>query len=569
MLAFFRKHYSTHARGIIAAAIASAFAAIAEASALVMLAPLAERATADEGSVVTGRIGPVELDLETGEMLALVFVLVVLSTLAKISALWLRSRTVRSWEQGARIRALDLQLGASYEHTSRLSPSELQEVVGGHIGRAARGLGIMAQLVNSTISFGTLVIVAFVTAPVSALVIAVVGGALLAALRPLARMTHRAGKRSSEYEVEMSRLVADTARDGREIRIFGAQRHFLDRYGTAVRRAQETRQRISVIGGLAPILYQGFGLLLVVAALGLALNISGLEVTTLGAVALLFLRSLGYGQQVSVAQQQYNETVPFVERLERDLAAMRAAEEVVGEIVLERVRSIEFENVTYRYPSDDDDGPAVRDVTLSLRPPGIVGLVGQSGSGKSTLAQLMLRLRRPSRGQVLVNGRDVGGYSKASWAEQVALVPQYPQLIRGTARQNVAFFRAGVRDEDIDRVLRSVGLEDLFTGFPHGLDTELGETGRELSGGQLQRIGIARALLCDPSLLVLDEPTSALDAETEEWIRRSIESASRRALVVIITHRSSTLELCDRVVRLHDGSVVSDGPPGRSADLAV
>jgi ATP-binding cassette, subfamily B, bacterial len=557
LLGFFRRHYATHTRGVVAAALATAAAAMAEASALVMIVPLAERATRT-GDEVMGRIGPVEIDLGTGQLLGLVLALITFSTLAKVLSLWLRSRTVRSWERRERVRALRSLLSADYEHTARLSPAELQALVGSHVAQAAQGLSIIAMVTNAAISFAILVLVAFSTAPLAALVIAVVGGSLLALLRPLARRTRQAGKVSSAEGLETARLVSDTARDGREIRLHGAQDHFLAHYTEAVTRHAATQRRLNMISGLGPILYQGFGLLLVVLALALALNVGDLEVTTLGAVALLFLRSLGYGQQLSTTQQQYNQMVPFVERLDAELGALRDAEERFGDTHLDRVTTIELREVSYRYPGTEDDQDALRAVSLELRPPGTVGLIGPSGSGKSTLAQLLLRLRHPTEGRLLVNGEAIDTFTRESWTRQVALVPQYPQLTRGSVRDNITFFRPDLTDDDVRRVAEAVGLDTLFESLPDGYDTELGETSRELSGGQLQRIGIARALAGRPSLLVLDEPTSALDAETEKWVQRALTAASKEALVIVITHRATTLAACDRVIRLAEGRVVAD-----------
>jgi ATP-binding cassette, subfamily B, bacterial len=557
LLDFFRRHYATHTRGVVAAAFVTAVAALTEATALIMIVPLAERATLG-GDRATSRIGPIEVELGTSQLLGIVLVLILFSGVAKVLALWLRARTVRSWELRQRTRALALLLNADYEYTSRLSPAELQAMVGSHVGQAAQGLAIIGQVTNAGISFGILLFAAFSTAPLAALIIAVVGGGLLAGLRPLSGRLRAAGRESSEQGLMTARLVNEAARDGREIRLHGAQDHVLDAYRRAAGEHAATQRRTMMIGGLAPILYQSFGLMLVVAALGLALTYSDLDVTALGAVALLFLRSLGYGQQLSNTQGQYNQMVPFVDRLDAELDQLHAARERFGDDPLDRVERIELRTVGYVYPGVEEAEPALDGIDLELTRPGLVGLVGPSGSGKSTFAQVLLRLRHPTSGEVLVNGRDIGVFSRSTWAEQVALVPQYPQLIRASVRDNIAFFRPSVADDDIRRAAASVGLHELFESLPDGYDTVLGESGRELSGGQLQRIGIARALVGRPSLVILDEPTSALDTETEAWVQRSILELGEDALVVVITHRHSTLEVCSRVIHLAGGRVVLD-----------
>ena len=358
--------------------------------------------------------------------------------------------------------------------------------------------------------------------------------------------------------IETGRLVHAAVSEGREIRLFGAQNSVLSRFRVAADEFAVVQRRLTMVNGLAPLIYQTLGMLFVISALGIALSVSSVDIAVLGAVALLFIRSLSYGQQMSSAQQEYHQTVPSVERLDRELMGLRDARASFGDEQTGRIEEIRLEEVSYRYPGNPDEGDALRDVTLVLRSPGVVGLAGRSGSGKSTLAQLLLRLRHASTGSILVNGRPIDEYASPSWTQQVVLVPQQPQLVRGTVRENIAFFRHGIGDSELRRVGEAVGLDEFFFSLPHGYDTVLGDTGRDLSGGQLQRLGIARALVGKPSLLVLDEPTSALDAETEEWVQRGIDAASKTALVVIISHRPTTLEICDRVIRLHEGRLVAD-----------
>lgn len=563
MFRFAWRHYRSHVLGVMVAAVTTAIGAIAEGLSLVLLVPLAERATSGDANAVSD-LGPLSLDYSSGSLLILTVVLVAVATTFRITAVWLRARTVLSWERSEEVKAVEALLDVRYEHLAGLSPAELQAVVA-HVRYATEGLNTTIKVTNAAISFLMLAGLAFVTSPITALVMAAVGVVLLTALRPLTRLSRRGGRKASGLEVEAGRLVNDAARGGREIRLYGVQARVLDRYRDVVTEHAKAKRRLKVAHGLAPAAYQGLGLLFIVLALALVLNVGSFDATALGAVALLFLRSLTYGQQASDAQQAFAQVVAYAERLDRELEALSAARDDFGDEPLERVEFIALERACYRYPDEVNDEDTLRDVDLELRSPGVVGLVGPSGSGKSTLAQLLLRLRHPTAGTVMVNGRDNTRYSRESWTHQVALVPQHPQLVRGSVRDNIAYFRDRIDDDDISRVAVAVGLHDLFRGLADGYDTELGETNRELSVGQLQRLGIARALVGNPSLLVLDEPTSALDAESEAWVQRAIRDVGEKSLVVIITHRATTLEVCDQVVRLDNGRVVDGIPADRVA----
>jgi len=558
------QHYRSHLGGIVAAGVSAAVGALAEGISLVLLVALAERA-ANRGDGVLAELGPFTLDYSTGVLLLGTVGLVLVGMTFRVIAVWLQARTVISWERREEVRAVRALLDTEYEHMASLSPAELQGVVS-HVRYASEGLNSTIKVINAAISFLMLAALALVTSPVTALAMAAVGAVLLAALRPLTRLSRRSGKVASQLEVEAGRMVHDAARGGREIRLYGVQARVLDEFRGVATSHAKAKRHLRLIRGLAPVAYQGLGLLFVVLALAFVLNVGTFDATALGAVALLFLRSLSYGQRASDAQQTFVQMIAYAGTLDDELDALTTARENFGDEPLGRVESIALQYTSYRYPENPSTDDTLIEIDLELRAPGVVGLVGPSGSGKSTLAQLLLRLRRPTKGTILVNEQDIDSYSRDTWTREVALVPQQPQLIRGSVRDNIAFFRERIADDDVERVSIAVGLHDLFESLPQGYDTELGETNRELSIGQLQRLGIARALVGDPSFLVLDEPTSALDAESEAWVQRAIHDISQRALLVIITHRATTLEVCDRVVRLGDGRVldVATKPAGTS-----
>jgi ABC-type multidrug transport system fused ATPase/permease subunit len=189
-----------------------------------------------------------------------------------------------------------------------------------------------------------------------------------------------------------------------------------------------------------------------------------------------------------------------------------------------------------------------------------VGFVGQSGSGKSTLIDIMLGLLEPQNGSVLINGQTIENV-KQSWQKQIGYIPQTIFLMDDSLRRNIAI---GIADNEIDEVaiveaLKSAQLEEFVASLPEGLDTVVGERGVRLSGGQRQRIGIARALYHRPSVLVLDEATSSLDTETEHGVMQAVQALQGDKTVIIVAHRLSTVEYCDRLYRLDAGRIVDEG----------
>ena len=215
-------------------------------------------------------------------------------------------------------------------------------------------------------------------------------------------------------------------------------------------------------------------------------------------------------------------------------------------------RSIELRGLTYQYPGAHV--PSLRDVSFAIQRGETIGLIGSSGSGKSTLVDVVLGLLTPCAGQVRVGEEDIQANLRA-WQNQIGYVPQSIYLTDDTLRRNVAF---GLPSQEIDeaavvRAIKSAQLEDFVASLPTGLDSMVGERGVRISGGQRQRIGIARALYHDPAVLVLDEATSALDTPTEKGVMEAITALHGTKTILIVAHRMSTVEHCDRLYRLEGG----------------
>jgi subfamily B ATP-binding cassette protein HlyB/CyaB len=219
--------------------------------------------------------------------------------------------------------------------------------------------------------------------------------------------------------------------------------------------------------------------------------------------------------------------------------------------------AIRFKGVTFRYKAD---GPAtLTDIDLDIPAGQTLGIAGQSGSGKSTLAKLMQRLYRPERGQVLVDGIDIGQVDVAWLRRQIGVVLQENILFNRTIHENIALAAPAMSRAQVIAIARLAGADEFIAKLPLGYDTQIEERGANLSGGQRQRIAIARALATQPRMLIFDEATSALDYESEQIIQANMRQIVRGRTVIIIAHRLSAIRDCDRIISLHEGRIVEDG----------
>jgi ATP-binding cassette subfamily C protein CydD len=194
-------------------------------------------------------------------------------------------------------------------------------------------------------------------------------------------------------------------------------------------------------------------------------------------------------------------------------------------------------------------------VDLELPAGSITALAGGSGAGKTTLARLLVGLARPESGRILINGHDLTTLAPDSWRSRLAWVPQAPYFTSGTVRENLLLGRPDADENLINMALAAAAADQFISHLPHGLDTLLGDRGAGLSGGELRRLALARAYLCQATLVVLDEPTAGLDAENERLVCEALERVARGRTVLVISHREQTLSYTERVAEMVEGRI--------------
>lgn len=226
---------------------------------------------------------------------------------------------------------------------------------------------------------------------------------------------------------------------------------------------------------------------------------------------------------------------------------------------LGRIESLEFDHVAFKHQTASQN--AINDISFKVRTGETIAFVGPSGSGKTTLMKLLVGLYRPQEGKILYNGMDENSIDFEDLRNQIGFVTQDTQLFSGSIRENLLFVNPSATEEDLEDVLKKASCQNLLSRAEKGLDTMIGEGGLKLSGGEKQRLSIARALLRKPKLLLFDEATSALDSLTEEEITDTIRDISKEGeqVTILIAHRLSTIMHADRIYVLEKGDVVETG----------
>jgi ABC-type multidrug transport system fused ATPase/permease subunit len=535
--------------GLTVLAAASLLGGFAEAAVLVVIARVAFAITQQDSSVTVsaGPVGP--YDVSVPALIALAAV----ATLVRLAL-----NVVTAWE-GATITSRVLARGrstitraflhASWGLQSAERHGHLQELLTVHAVYASRTMDSLVILLVSALSLLALLVSAIVINAVAAIVVGAAVVLLALVMRPLRGAVRSRSRATADADVQFATSISEVTTIAQEIKIFHAGERVRDRVSRHIRAQRDAMRRTRFLVQLVPGLYQGTALFFVVVALGVVYAVGFSRLSTLGAVVLILLRSLSFGQNIQTSYHNLNEGAPYLETL---LSEQRRYEENAvdgGDQPVGRVGVITFDDVGFAY---QPGRPVLHDLSFEAQRGEIIGIVGPSGAGKSTLVQLLLRLRQPTTGRVLADGRDLQGLALTGWYQRVSFVPQEPRLFSGSVGDNIRFFR-DVTARDIVRAAKLANIHDEIRSWSRGYATPVGEHGGELSLGQRQRLCIARSLVGDPDVLVLDEPTSSLDPRSEALVREALVTLTPRVTVFIIAHRLSTLDTCDRIMVLQDG----------------
>lgn len=495
-------------------------------------------------------------------LVGIVLVLVVARALIQFSydalSVWFGSQVVHRLHRTLFRRLLDV----GYAYFGAKETGALYEVVRGRTWIVSEAVAHASRALISLCTIAVFTLLLMLISPVLTLFAAIGASVVAIVIHRVTKRVRPIGDQAVQVGNSLSGVVIAALRNMRVIRLFGQEDRAFARLDVVSEKERVAAQKLGII---CATIQPATELAYVPIFLGILMGAwaSGLDLATLIGFLVLLYRLQPHVRRLDQIRVEIAGMMPMVDEVVDLLRREGKPFVVSGDAPFERLeREIRFERVGFAYDNGHTErGRAVEDIDLVVPADRTTALVGESGAGKSTLLNLLFRLYDPTSGRILVDGQPLPSLDLVAWRGRLAFAGQDAEIVGDTIRDAIAFGHPEADARAVEKAARRAHADEFIRRLPQGYDTRIGEGGLQLSAGQRQRLGLARALVREPSVLVLDEATSALDAISEHHIQAALAELAGAITMVVVAHRLSTIRGADHVVVLQGGRVVEEGRP--------
>lgn len=456
-------------------------------------------------------------------------------------------------------KLLDMFDSMSYEYYAERSSGHFTNVVNLQAEKAILAFRYLTSMGMQSVIAAFYIMLAFVLSWQFGLLTLVLGMVFQLFFRSTNRKLKDLSRAAADQNGRLNEFVVQVVQCFEYLSLTNRISRFKARAAVMVEVLMDNQVKSGIASAFANSIKEPLAVLSLIGVLSVLLFKMQVDVAPLLVSALLFYRALGMLFLIQSGWQGVLENIGSFEKVDEELRQHEIHKENSGDVVIRQLSDkIKLVNVVFMYPKSS--APVINKLNLSISARQSIGIIGASGAGKTTLIRLITLGSVPTSGLMEIDGVDHTRVDKKAWRSSIGYVPQQPAIFDDSILNNICLWDQ--REDVMERVREScvlANIADFIETLPEGLETRVGDRGLKLSGGQLQRLTIARELYKRPSVLILDEATSALDSQAEDVIRESIETLVGKYTIIVVAHRFSTLRNLERLIVLDEGKVVEDG----------
>jgi len=502
-----------------------------------------------------------QFDLGLGLKVLLFFMVFVfiLKAIVLMIAQYVTLKITADYEQRTRSNLFRKTLLAKWAYLMKQKVGYLETVLMRDIQMSKALLRSLSTLVIKVSSLVVYVVIAFQISPPITLLSLGSAGLLFVILKPLFFQTRKLSKIIVDTNKSIAHHVNEHVMGLKSVKSGFIERDVSDEADRQFKLLRDLQFRVKIFESIPNILIEPTVVIFVSAIFSFSYVAGDFQFASFAVIMFLVYRVFGHIQEIQSSAYTINHAIPSLQSvIDFEQKASTHEERYSGTEQFAFNEALKFQNVHFAYHTDRT---ILSKINLQVARGEMVGLVGKSGAGKTTISDLILRLFEPSKGRITVDNVDISQVDIREWREHIGYVSQEMFVMNDTIENNIRFYDNTLSNEEIEAASKMAYIYDFIQEQPEGFQAPVGERGILLSGGEKQRLVLARVLARQPQILILDEATSALDNVSEFMIQKAVGELKGKITMLVIAHRLSTLLNCDRILVLDDGRIVEEGPP--------
>ncbi|TSC96846.1 MAG: ATP-binding cassette, subfamily C, bacterial [Parcubacteria group bacterium Athens0714_26] len=566
LISFFVRVYGKYKKQIIILSALGFLGGLLEGIGIGALIPLFSFISGGDGigqdiisKIINKTFLVINLDLNIWNLIGLVTALFIFKAFALYYFLKIRTKIVADYENNLRSDLYSKTLRANWSYLLKHKIGYLENVLMTDVGANVKMFESVATIILDSTNLLMYVFVAFSISAFITVIALALGAITLLIFKPLISRTKAYAHKQLSLNKMVTHYINENVAGLKTVKVMGAEKEVIGVASGFFERMRFLRIQRSMIKYFTSVVTQPISIFFIVTVFIISYLRPPFNFAVFIAIIYLIQKIFIYIDRAQTSLHAISEAVPFLRNIVNFQDELNKNQEIgTGQNKFEFNDNLEFKKVNFSYNSDKH---TIKNISFKIKKGEMIGIIGPSGAGKTTIVDLLLRLFEPRTGEILIDNKNISDISLEQWRKNIGYVSQDVFFRNDTIANNIKFFDERVGDLDMEEATKISNIYNFIQKLHTGFDTMAGERGNLFSGGERQRVALARVLARRPKILVLDEATSTLDNESEAFIKTSLEKLRGGLTIIIIAHRLSTVLDVDRIIAIDDGRIIEEGSP--------